>query len=191
MNKVGVYIGSFNPVHKGHMRIVNYLLEKKIVDKVLIVPTGNYWNKNDLATIGDRINIFKLCENDDIMVDRENNDALYTYLLLDRLSDRYGKDNLFLIVGADNIVNFDKWKRYEEILKYNLIIVDRDNIDVEYYLNKMNKHSEYLLINVPGCLNFSSSIVRNLIKKEQFKEALKFIDVEVLNYILSNNLYKN
>ena len=55
----------------------------------------------------------------------------------------------------------------------------------------MNKHSEYLLINVPGCLNFSSSIVRNLIKKEQFKEALKFIDVEVLNYILSNNLYKN
>ena len=46
--KIGIFVGSFNPVHKGHIKIVKHLLTKKYLDKVLIVPTGNYWNKNNL-----------------------------------------------------------------------------------------------------------------------------------------------
>ena len=45
--KIGIYPGSFDPIHLGHIKIVNKILEDKLVDGVLIVPTGDYWNKNE------------------------------------------------------------------------------------------------------------------------------------------------
>ena len=57
--KIGVYVGSFNPVHIGHIKIVNYLLDNYL-DKVIIVPTGNYWEKIDIVNIDYR-NIEKKC----------------------------------------------------------------------------------------------------------------------------------
>ena len=44
--KLGIFVGSFNPVHKGHIKIANYILNKKLVDRLLIIPTGNYWDKS-------------------------------------------------------------------------------------------------------------------------------------------------
>ena len=58
--KIGVYVGSFNPVHKGHIAIANYIVDNNYVDKLWIVPTGNYWDKLDLVSIDDRINMLKL-----------------------------------------------------------------------------------------------------------------------------------
>ena len=49
--KIGIFIGSFNPPHLGHLDIIKYLLNKKYVDKILIVPTKNYWNKTNLIDI--------------------------------------------------------------------------------------------------------------------------------------------
>ena len=59
--KIGVYVGSFNPVHVGHIKIVNHLLVNYL-DKVIIVPTGNYWNKNNLVDINHRISMLKFYE---------------------------------------------------------------------------------------------------------------------------------
>lgn len=47
--RIGVYVGSFDPVHIGHIKIVNYLLDNHIVDKIIIIPTGCYWNKTNLT----------------------------------------------------------------------------------------------------------------------------------------------
>ena len=80
--KLGVYIGSFNPPHKGHIYVVNYLLDNLIVDKVLLVPTGNYWDKQSLVDITDRINMLKFYENDNIIIDTVNNNYPYTYQLM-------------------------------------------------------------------------------------------------------------
>ena len=77
--RLGVYIGSFNPVHIGHIDIVNYLLYNEVVDKILIVPTLNYWNKNDLIDIKHRINMLKLIENEKIKIDDKNNKYVYTH----------------------------------------------------------------------------------------------------------------
>ena len=57
--KIAVYVGSFNPVHKGHIKVVKKIL-KEYVDKVIIVPTMSYWNKNNLISIKDRINMLKI-----------------------------------------------------------------------------------------------------------------------------------
>ena len=77
--KIGIYPGSFDPIHLGHIKIVNEILKSKIVDKVLIVPTGNYWSKNVVADLKDRINMIKLFSSDTILVEEKDNNVKATY----------------------------------------------------------------------------------------------------------------
>ena len=179
--KLGIYMGSFNPPHKGHIKVVNYLLEEKIVDKVLIVPTLSYWDKTNLADIKDRINMLKFYENDKISIDTKNNKYVYTIELVKVLEKEYPKDTLYLIIGADNIVSFDKWKDYKELLKYKIIVMNRDNMDVNPYVNKLGKDNFIILNNYPY-IKISSTEIRNNINN-------KYLDKEVLDYIKNNNLY--
>ena len=57
--KTGVYVGSFNPPHLGHLHVINFLIDQKYVDKVIVIPTGNYWHKNNIIDIKHRINMLK------------------------------------------------------------------------------------------------------------------------------------
>ena len=61
--RLGVYFGSFNPVHKGHMQIVYRLLSENLVDKVIVVATMEYWGKTQLLPLDKRIAMLKLYEN--------------------------------------------------------------------------------------------------------------------------------
>lgn len=178
--KMGVYVGSFNPPHKGHIYIVNYLLNKEVVNKVLIIPTGNYWDKQNLVDLRDRINMLKCYENDKIIIDTVNNDYPYTYELMRKLRLDYPNDELYLIIGADNIISFDKWKNYQELLEYNIIIMNRDDIDIDEYIKKYpNGH---FLIMRDFKVDISSTKIRDGLDEE-------YIDEPVLKYIKENNLY--
>ena len=184
--KIGVFVGSFDPVHKGHIIIINYLLEKYL-DKVIVVPTGNYWNKKDLTHIYHRINMLKIYQNEKIIIDEENNELEYTYEVLDSLNKKYKEDELYLIIGADNIVSFDKWVNYQKLLNYNLIIINRSDINIKYYLNKMNKNDKYIITDELANINISSTFVR-----ENIKNIINIndkIDKDVIKYIKDNNLY--
>ncbi len=187
--KLGVYAGSFNPPQKGHLKIVNYLINN-YVDKIIIVPTGNYWDKNNLVDIEKRINMLRIFENDNIIIDDKNNNILYTYQLLEKIKEEYPDDELYLILGADNIVEFEKWKNYQELLNYNFIIINRDNIDVKYYLDKLNKKDKYVITHDLPLINISSTMVRNAIKNNQYDGLENLLDERVLKYIQVNNLYK-
>ena len=181
--KLGIYMGSFNPPHKGHIKVVNYLLDKRIVDKVLIVPTLNYWDKTDLIDINDRINMLKFYEKDNIIIDTKNNKYIYTYELLNSLKKSYPKDDLYLIIGSDNLVQFDKWKNYQELLKNKIIVMNRDNIDINPYLKKLGKNN-FIIISDFSFISVSSTEIRNKLNS-------KFLDKKVLDYIKENNLYNN
>ena len=184
--KIGVFVGSFDPVHKGHIIIINYLLEKYL-DKVIVVPTGNYWNKKNLTHIYHRINMLKIYQNEKIIIDEENNELEYTYEVLDSLNKKYKEDELYLIIGADNIVSFDKWVNYQKLLNYNLIIINRSDINIKYYLNKMNKNDKYIITDELANINISSTFVR-----ENIKNIINIndkIDKDVIKYIKDNNLY--
>ena len=182
--KIGVFVGSFNPVHNGHVKIVNELLN--YLDKIIVVPTGNYWNKNDLINIKHRINMWKYFANDRIIIDEENNNLEYTYLVLNNLKNKYINDELNLIIGADNIVNFDKWRNYEDVLKHNLIIINRNSINIKYYIDKFNIKN-YLIVDIDNT-NISSTLIRKLIQENNVLDNL--IDKRVLKYIKDNKLYK-
>ncbi len=180
--RLGIFIGSFNPPHLGHLDMMNYLLDKSIVDKVCVVPTGDYWDKNNLIDISARIDMLKFYENDNIFVDNINNNYQYTYQLMRRLSEVYKNDELYLVIGADNIINFDKWKNYEELLSYNIIIMNRGNVDILKYIlkfkGKFNVISDYKFIDI------SSTEIRRDVYKYK-----KYLDERVFKYVIDNKLY--
>ena len=179
--RLGIYMGSFNPPHKGHLIVVNYLLDNNYVDKILIVPTLNYWDKQDLIDIKDRINMLKFFENNQIKVDTENNKYIYTIDLVTKLKIKYPDAELLIIMGADNIINLDKWKNYKELLKYHIIIMNRNNIDIKKYLKDLN--GSFTIIDNYPYIPISSSEIRNNLSG-------KYLDREVLNYIKEHNLYQ-
>lgn len=188
--KLGVYVGSFDPVHKGHIKIVNYLLDKYL-DKVIIVPTGAYWDKTDLINVNHRINMLNFFESDRIIIEEEKNNLPCTYMIMEYLSKKYKDDEFYFIMGADNIIDFDKWDNYKELLKYNFIIIARADIDVKYYLKKLGKENNYLLVEDLDDMDVSSTTVRNLIKENKLHDVENLIDKQVLRYIIENNLYKD
>ena len=179
--KLGVYIGSFNPVHNGHIKLVNYLLDNHYVDKVLIVATQGYWDKTNLVDIKDRINMLKLFRSSNILIDETHYNHKYTYELMRELSEEYS-DELYLILGADNIINFDKWMNYEELLNYKIIVMNRNNIDINTYIEKYNTPN-FIVINNFDFINVSSTEIRNNLNN-------KNLDKRVLKYIKKNNLYR-
>lgn len=187
--RIGIYVGSFNPVHKGHINNINYLLENNYLDKVIVIPTGNYWNKNDIIELFHRINMLKMYETSNIKINTNLNNLEYTYQIFRKLNKKYKSDSLFLIMGADNIINFKKWKNYQELLKYQIIVMNRDNIDIKKYINTYKQKDNFILANNKKNINISSTKIRNAIKDNKLKEIDCFLDKKVLEYILENNIY--
>ena len=62
--RVGIYVGSFDPVHKGHKMVVDYLLNNDYVDKVLVIPTGAYWDKTGIIPVNYRIDMWNYYKSD-------------------------------------------------------------------------------------------------------------------------------
>ena len=81
--------------------------------------------------------MLKYFENEKIIIEEEYNELPYTYQLMRKLKKRYPDDILSLIIGADMIVTFERWKRYQELLKYDFIILNRDGIDVDGCMKKL------------------------------------------------------
>ena len=186
--RLGVFVGSFNPVHKGHIKIVNYILNNNYVDKMIIIPTGNYWNKNDLINIKDRINMLKYYENENIIIEQDINNLKYTYEVMNALKNKYPNDELYLVLGADNIINFNQWKKYNILIKYKFIIYNRNKICVKKYLNDIGKIDGYYILNDAPVLNISSTEIRNNINNKQVIN--KCLDKCIIEYINKNNLYR-
>lgn len=188
--KIGIYTGSFNPVHNGHIKIANYLIDNYL-DKLIVIPTGNYWHKTNLIDLKHRINMFKLFENDKLIVDTKRNTMGYNYKILQNVQKEYPDAELYLVLGADNIITFDQWMYKEELLKYNFIIINRHNIDIEFYLNKLEKKDKYIITKDLPSLDISATKIREAIKNNDKEILENNMNNRVLEYIKDNNLYES
>ncbi len=177
---IGVFVGSFNPPHDGHIKIAKYLINNHLVDKVLILPTPNYWNKQDLVSIKDRINMLKFYEEKNIIIDSIHNNYPYTYLVLKSLELDYPEDYLFLIIGSDNVKDLDKWKQLDDILKHKIIVMNRGN-NIEEYINKLGSNN-FIVIDKFPFIDISSTEIR--------KGKNDFIHPKIIEYIKKHHLYK-
>lgn len=145
--RIGVFNGSFDPVHNGHIKMVNHILDKGVVDKVIIIPTDDYWDKKISTSLKDRIAMLKFFENEKIEVLDKYNELIYTIDLLKTLQANYPDDELCLMMGGDNLVNIERWKDYELLIKYFFIVYKRDDIDktdLIQFFNKLNKDNYYI-----------------------------------------------
>lgn len=188
MMRVGIYCGSFAPIHKGHITIVEEILKRDLVDKVLIVPTISYWDKKIIIPLKDRINMCKLYATSSIEIEEELNEVSCSYEGFTKYQEKHPNDELFLILGADNLLKFESWVNYQEMLKYTFIIVKRDDLDGDYINNRMKEFNKnnYFVLDIPT-IDISSTYIReNINHPELLKDK---IDQKIYDYL--KNIYSN
>ena len=180
--KLGIYPGSFNPPHDGHFKVIKFLLTHNYVDKILVLPTPNYSTKQNLINIKDRLNMLKFYKQKNVIVDDIHNNYPYTYQVLKSIENDYPNDTLYLIIGSDNLKDFDKWKNVDKILKHKVIVMNRnDNINNIYkYIEKLGKE-HFIIVENFESINISSTEIRKGIRD--------FVNKKILTYIKEHNLY--
>ena len=178
--RIGVFVGSFNPPHNGHYNVAKYLIDEDIVDKVLLLPTPNYWDKNNLVNVEDRVNMLKFYEDKNIIVDSTHNQFPYTYQVLRSLKKDYSNDQLYLVIGSDQLEKFHLWKNIDEILENKIIVLKRIEIIPNPLLKKYE--DKFIYLNDFSPIDISSTEIRN--------GNYNNIDERVVEYIKSHNLYE-
>ncbi len=179
--KVGIYGGSFNPPHKFHREIVEYLLKNKYLDKVIVEPAGDNYKKKDLAKFVDRIEMVKLAFQDIADISTIGNEGYdYTYEVMDYYKKQYPNDELYFICGEDNIKEIKTWRNAKYLTEnYKFLVIGRNNLNVEYepYIVKVDMKEN----------DMSSTMIREKIKNNENVD--KLVDSKVRDFIYKHNLY--
>ncbi len=192
--KIGIFGGSFNPVHKMHIEIGNYLLKQGYVDRVIYVPVGNLYNKRGLASDRDRYEMLKLAtmNNQKMMVSTFEFDRLtYTYQTLSYFGEVYPNDEVFFICGGDNLFDFKNWRQWEFIMSnYGILVVGRNGYEIEKIIHEeYSKYQDHIIVVDMPINRISSTEVRNDIYNNE-ECLLDKVDGKVLKYIRNRELYR-
>jgi len=193
MKNIGLYFGTFNPIHVGHLIIANHLVENSDLDEIwmVVTPHNPFKKKSSLL---DNVHRFS-------MVDRatENYPKIkpsdiefklpqpnFTVHTLAHISERYPDDRFSLIMGEDNLKSFHKWKNYETILEYHHIYV-YPRISDGKAAHRFVNHIKIHVVEAP-IVQISSTMIRNGIKNKKNIKAL--LSDTVWDYIDEMNFYK-
>lgn len=198
MKKIGVFGGTFNPVHNAHVKTALLVKEKLSLDDIIVIPAGNPPHKLGISLIDGkkRLEMCKLAFKDysDIKVsdiEIKKRGISYTYETLSSLSknDR----ELYFICGADMFLTLKKWKNPEEIFRLaKIVTVPRNNDDrdtLEKYSEELKSLGASCIILDSDKMSESSSEVRERLKNDE--ECNDMLPNDVLEYINNNNLYRS
>ena len=188
---IGLFFGSFNPIHIGHMALANYMAEFTDMDQVwfVISPHNPLKQKTSLLNQNQRLYMVNVAIEDDerfksSTIEFDLPQPSYTINTLVHLKEKYPKHKFSLIIGQDNLENFHKWKNYEEILKkYKLYVYPRPGAmktDLEIHPNVIMTEAPHIEI--------SSTFIRDAIKKK--KDIRHVLPEKAWKYIDEMNLYK-
>lgn len=189
--KVGIYGGSFNPIHNKHVNVINELLDKYL-DKIIIVPAGDKYTKRDLIEARHRINMIELAIKPDkrkIIDDYECTDERrYTFETLAHMKKLYPDEEIYFVLGLDNLDELDTWWEYEYMLKnYKFLVIKREGYDFDEVMKKYEEYKDNIILTDLPLDNVSSTYIRNNIDKKD--KITKIIDEKVYEYIKENDLY--
>lgn len=192
--KIGIFGGSFNPPHNMHRDIALNLIIEHYLDKLIFVPTGNYYPKQSLVEFKHRYQMLKLMvgNNPNILVSAyEAKEKLtYTYQTLDYFHTIYPNDEIYFILGSDNLKEFKRWRNYEYILKnYKVLVINRNGDDITKILSDYSEYQDNIIrANIP-LREISSTEIREQLKNN--RDLAHKINKNVLEYIEKENLYIN
>ncbi|BEO93884.1 nicotinate (nicotinamide) nucleotide adenylyltransferase [Fusobacterium nucleatum] len=169
--KIAIYGGSFNPMHIGHEKIVDYVLKNLDMDKIIIIPVGiPSHRENNLEESDTRLKIcreiFKSNEKVEVSdIEIKSERKSYTYDTLLKLIEIYGKDNKFFeIIGEDSLKNLKTWKNYKELLNLCKFIVFRRKDDKNTKIDSEFLNNKNIIILENEYYNISSTEIRNKVK---------------------------
>ena len=190
--KIGLFFGTFDPIHNGHLRIAKYITEEKLTDKVWLVvtPENPIKQGNKISSFNHRFNMAKIATEkyDNIMPsDLEVNlkKPNYTIDTLEYISNKLKDIEFSLIIGEDNYKIFDTWKDYKKIInKYKIFIYPRKGT-LNENLHIINENTMY--IGGPR-IDLSSTNIRKIVSNNSDPKDL--ISNKVMKYINSNKLYQ-
>lgn len=190
--KIGIFGGSFNPPHKIHQKIANYLVKNNYLDKVIFVPTGSNYEKPYLASEQDRYNMLKLMIGNVSYLDistYEFGKLTHTYQTLDHFKKHYKDDEIYFICGSDNLKEIKTWKRYQYILSnYKLIVIRRNGESITDILSELKSYQDNIIVIDDIKSSLSSTSIRKRFKDDKNLVKDRNIDSKVFEYI-KNNLY--
>ena len=196
-NKIGIFGGTFNPIHRGHLKALENFIKKVSPQKTLVIPAGIPPHKKESATpIEDRVNMLMAAvrgfENVEIcLYEAEKDGKCYSFDTLNYLHETYRDTEFVMFVGSDMLLSFDRWYRVEDIAKMtSLAVFSRhgDDLDalkakISELKDKIGLHAE-LFTDEPT--EVSSTEIRNAVKNGS---ALDLILPETEIYIKSKGLY--
>lgn len=188
--KIGLFFGSFNPIHNGHLMIANHLVEFTDLKQIWFVvsPQNPLKEKNSLAPDYDRLEMVRRAVDDDPRfsvsdIEMHLPRPSYTIHTLTYLSEKYPERDFVLIVGGDNLQSFHKWKNPEEILRqYQLYVYARAGFEGGEYAS----HPSVKVVAAP-LIEVSSSYIRDALRKGH--DVRYFLHPEVYAYIMKEGLY--
>lgn len=189
---VALYFGSFNPIHIGHLAIANYALAFAPIDQLWFVvsPQSPFKQKQNMLDDYQRLELVnRAIEGDDRMkassIEFRLPKPSYTIDTLTYLQDEYPMHRFLLLMGADNLQSFDKWKNYEQILSdYRLLVYPRPGIKLDDLPFDL---SSVIQIDAP-LMEISASFIRTAIREG--RDIRHFLPAEVWKYIEEMNFYQ-
>lgn len=188
---IGLYFGSFNPIHTGHLIIANHVLEHTELDKIWFVvsPQNPLKKSATLLNEYDRLYLTQLAIESNSKFRASNVEfhlprPSYTINTLTYLTEKFPYEHFYVIMGSDSYGNLHRWKNYQQIFdNYNLIVYLRP----EFPVKEDEAPNKVQFLNAP-LLAISSSFIRKLVQKG--KSIKYLVPDEVANYIAGNAYYK-
>lgn len=190
--RIGLFFGSFNPIHIGHLVIANYIREYTDLDKIWFVvsPQNPFKKKSSLLENYERLELVHRAIGDSARYEASSiefglSQPSYTIDTLVHLREKHPNHTFALIMGSDNLEYFHKWKNFEIILRdYELIIYPRPTYD----FNNFQYKAKMQVVDAP-LMDISSSLIRKMFHEGKNPEFL--LPKDVYTYIEEMSFYKS
>jgi len=201
--RVGLYFGSFNPIHIGHLIIANYMADYTDFDQVWMVvsPHNPHKKKSSLLPDNHRLTLVQIAVegNEKIMasdIEFKLTTPSYTVTTLAHLKEKFPKNEFSLLMGEDNLRTFHKWFNYEEIIDNHKIYVyprvlteqEKDGVEKSKGISSVLDHQNLIMCTEVPVMKISSSFIRKAIKNG--KDVQYLLSEPVLKYVDEMNFYR-
>ncbi len=191
MKKIGIYSGSFNPIHHGHVMLANYLVEFSDLDALwfVVTPQNPLKKKDDLLEDDERLKMVQLAVGDDPRfcvsdIEMHLPTPSYTINTLTKLSEQYPDCQFVFICGMDSLQNLKRWREYQKILdNYEILVFPREGYDGGELLD----YPSVTVLKTP-VLEISSSFIRQCIKEG--RDVRHFMPEKAFLYMKENHFYE-
>ena len=189
--KIGLYFGTYNPIHVGHLIIANHIAEFADIDQIWMVVTPHNPLKKKATLLDDqqRLQMVYLATEDYPKIKPSDiefklTQPNYTVNTLSHLHDKYPNHEFSLIMGEDNLKTLHKWKNYEVILKdYHIYVYPRPN-----FANADLENHPSITITQTPLMELSSTFIRKAIKEK--KNIQFFLPDKVIEFIEGKGMYR-